>query len=63
MKITFRDKEFLWEEAKMRGDDILKKMGLNRESALLIKNGALATEKDWFTENDSIEVHTAISGG
>jgi len=47
----------------MKGREIIRRVGLSAEAALLVRNGELATEEDWFKSEDEIEVYTAISGG
>ncbi|HLD30185.1 MAG TPA: thiamine biosynthesis protein ThiS [bacterium] len=63
MKVKFRSEFFSWPEEKMKGREIIRRVGLSAEAALLVRNGELATEEDWFKSEDEIEVYTAISGG
>ena len=63
MKVKFRNTVYSWPEDKLRGREIFKRLGLSAEAGIIVKNGDLAPEEDWFRSEDEIEVFTAISGG
>jgi len=50
-------------DSKMRGIDLLKKLNLQPQSNIIIKNGEVITEDEYIEQNDEVEIINAISGG
>ncbi len=44
-------------------DDLLKKLGINRETVLTSRNGVISLEEEVLEEGDIVEIIPAISGG
>jgi sulfur carrier protein len=65
IKVKYRGKEktLFFEKDKVKASDILKALGLSSEHAFVAKNGEIASEDDLITQEDSIKVVNAISGG
>ena len=42
---------------------LLKKIKVNPETVIIVKNNELVTEKDVLNNNDSIKILSVISGG
>ncbi|PIN75932.1 hypothetical protein COT48_00045 [Candidatus Woesearchaeota archaeon CG08_land_8_20_14_0_20_47_9] len=42
---------------------LLKKLRLNQDSVLIVKNGKLVTEKERLGERDNIKIMRVFSGG
>jgi len=62
MKVTYRDKE--WElPGGMTVRDAIRKVGLQPETVLAIRDGKLLTEDVIVQENDRIKLVAVISGG
>ncbi|MBS3165810.1 MoaD/ThiS family protein [Candidatus Woesearchaeota archaeon] len=43
--------------------ELLKKLRINKEVVLVVKNGVLVTEEEKLNEKDKIELISVISGG
>jgi len=50
-------------DSKMRGIDLLKKLNLQPQSNIIMKNGEVITEDEYIEQNDEVEIINAISGG
>ena len=44
-------------------EDLLKKLGINRETVLTSRNGVISLEEEVLEEGDIVEIIPAISGG
>lgn len=42
---------------------LLQKLGINRETVLVRKNGSISVEEEEMKEGDTVEIIKAISGG
>ena len=47
----------------MRVNDLVKRLGLNRESVLVIRGDSLVTGDATLHDGDDIEIRPVISGG
>jgi sulfur carrier protein len=47
----------------IRVHDLVKRLGLNRESVLVIRDDSLVTGDATLHDNDDIEIRPVISGG
>lgn len=64
VEVIFNDKTYNIEvEGKIRGKDILDKLGLNYEEYLLIVNGKLTPVKEEIKDKSKVEILPVISGG
>jgi sulfur carrier protein ThiS len=62
MKVTYRDKE--WElPGGMTVRDVIRKVGLQPELVLAVRDGKLLTEDVIVQEHDQIKLVAVISGG
>lgn len=50
-------------EGKRHVAALLRELGLNQESHLVIRNGQLLTRDDMVREDDTVEILSTISGG
>ncbi|MCD6574298.1 MoaD/ThiS family protein [Candidatus Aerophobetes bacterium] len=62
MKVKVKDKVYQF-NSKMRGIELLKKLNLQPQSNIIIRNGQVITEEDYLEPKDSVEIINAISGG
>ncbi|MFQ5474909.1 MAG: MoaD/ThiS family protein [Candidatus Nanoarchaeia archaeon] len=64
MKV-FIEKEDKTVEIKFEGavEVLLGKLKINRETVLVVKNGALATKEEHLDDSDDIKLLSIISGG
>jgi len=62
MKVKIGNKVYQF-DSKMRGIDLLKKLNLQPQSNIIIKNGEVITEDEYIEQNDEVEIINAISGG
>lgn len=62
MKVTYRNKE--WElPGGMTVRDVIRKVGLEPELVLAVRNGQLLTEDVIVQEDDHVKLVAVISGG
>lgn len=62
MKVIYRDKE--WElRGGMTARDVIKKVGLDPEAVLVIRNGSLVTDDVILSDEDELKLIAVISGG
>lgn len=62
MKVTYRNKE--WElPGRMTVRELIRKVGLQPELVLAVRDGQLLTEDTLVEENDHIKLVAVISGG
>ena len=47
----------------VRVNDLVKRLGLNRESVLVIRSDKLVTGDAWLDDDDVVEIRPVISGG
>ena len=62
MKVKVKDKVYQF-NSKMKGIELLKKLNLQPQSNIIIRNGQVITEEDYLEPKDSVEIINAISGG
>jgi sulfur carrier protein len=65
MKIVIRNpkRRELELTGKRRVQDMLRELGLNPESVLVIRRGEMLTRDEMVDADDTIEILSAISGG
>lgn len=62
MKIIYRDKE--WElPGGMTARDAIKKVGLDPEAVLVVRNGELVTDDVVLCDGDEVKLVAVVSGG
>ena len=62
MRITYRDKE--WElSGGMTARDAIKKVGLDPEAVLVVRNGELVTDDIILSHEDAVKLIAVVSGG
>ena len=62
MIITYREKE--WElKGGMTARDAIRKVGLDPEAVLVIRNGELVTDDVILADSDDVRLVSVISGG
>jgi|Deesub1362A_J573_1020465.scaffolds.fasta_scaffold00098_35 sulfur carrier protein ThiS len=62
VKIRREEKSVILDEGSTI-NDLLKKLGINRETVLIRRNGKLCIEEEVLNDRDSVEIIPAISGG
>ncbi len=62
MQVTYRDKQFTFEET-MTVQQLLKKLRLLPESVLVVRNGQLITEDHHLAPEDVVKIVAVVSGG
>ncbi len=55
--------ELEFEGEKVKALELLKAMGLSRESAFVVRGEELLTEEDFIKDGEEVRVVNAISGG
>ncbi len=62
MNIIYRDKE--WElPGGMTARDAIKKVGLDPEAMLVVRNGELVTDDVILSDEDEVRLIAVVSGG
>jgi sulfur carrier protein len=62
MKIVYRDK--VWElKGGMTARDAIRKVGLDPEAVLVVRNGELVTEDTILRDEDEVKLVAVVSGG
>ena len=62
MRITYRDKA--WElPGGMTARDAIKKVGLDPEAVLVVRNGELVTDDVILSDEDEVKLIAVVSGG
>jgi sulfur carrier protein ThiS len=62
MRITYRDKA--WElPGGMTARDTIKKVGLDPEAVLVVRNGELVTDDVILSDEDEVKLIAVVSGG
>lgn len=62
MRITYRDKA--WElPGGMTARDAIKKVGLDPEAVLIVRNGELVTDDIILSGGDEVKLIAVVSGG
>jgi sulfur carrier protein ThiS len=62
MKLIYRDKE--WElRGGMTARDAIKKVGLDPEAVLVVRNGQLVTDDVILADQDEVKLVAVVSGG
>ena len=62
MKIIYRDKK--WElPGGMTARDAIKKVGLEPEAVLVVRNGELVTDDVILSDEDEVKLIAVVSGG
>lgn len=46
-----------------KGSDLLRSLGVNLETVLLIRNEELVSSEDFLDKNDNVKIISVISGG
>ena len=62
MKVKFLNKEFEFEKT-LRVYELLKKLNLNYEEVVVVKNGEVLADDDLIKENEEVEIINVVSGG
>lgn len=65
MKIVIRNprRRELEVHGRRRVADLLRELGLNPESHVVIRGEELLTRDEWLQDTDTVEIISAISGG
>ncbi len=50
-------------ERGMKAEQLLKKLQLNPESVIVIRNQELLSPEDWIDQEDKVSIRSVISGG
>ncbi len=62
MEIVFRDKK--WDlHGSTTARDVIKKIGVDPESVLVVVNGRLVTDDTLLKEGDQVKLVAVVSGG
>lgn len=62
MRITYRDKA--WElPGGMTAQDAVRKVGLDPEAVLVVRNGELVTDDVILRDEDEVKLIAVVSGG
>jgi len=62
MKVKYDGREYKF-EGRLRGRDIIRKLGLNTEAVLVIVEGKLVSLEDYIDSDKEVEIVKVISGG
>ncbi|HAA89025.1 MAG: ThiamineS protein [Thermoanaerobacterales bacterium 50_218] len=62
MKVKYQGK-VIEVKGNRRGKEVLRELGINPETVLVIREGELVTEDTMLSEDDQIEIISVISGG
>ena len=62
MKVKYDGREYEF-EGRLRGRDIIRKLGLNTEAVLMIVEGKLVSLEDYIDSDKEVEIVKVISGG
>jgi len=62
MKVKYDGREYEF-EGRLRGRDIIRKLGLNTEAVLVIVEGKLVSLEDYIDSDKEVEIIKVISGG
>ncbi len=63
IKVTYRGREVVIEEDKIKVKDLLRKMGLSPLSAIVVREDEILSEEDLVKSGERIRIVNAISGG
>lgn len=61
--VIYRSKRIVLEEKEITAKEILKRLGLSREYAFVVKDGNILDENEIVREGEEVRVVNAISGG
>jgi len=62
MKVKYNGRKYEF-EGRLRGRDIIRKLGLNTEAVLMIVEGKLVSLEDYIDGDKEVEIIKVISGG
>jgi sulfur carrier protein len=64
MKIFIeKEKKEIKRKFQGRVKDLLKELGINQETVIVVRNGELITEEDIIKESDELRILSVVSGG
>ncbi len=63
IKVTYRGREVVIEEDKIKVKDLLREMGLSPLSAIVVREDEILSEEDLVKSGERIRIVNAISGG
>ena len=63
VRIVARRTEIELNEDRIIAGELLKKLGISIEEAVIVRNGEIITEDDEIKDGDTVEIFPVASGG
>jgi len=62
MKVKVKNKTYQF-NIKLKAKELLRKLNLQSQSSIVVRNGEVITEDEYIQPEDEVEIIDAISGG
>ncbi|RLE13699.1 thiamine biosynthesis protein ThiS [Candidatus Aerophobetes bacterium] len=62
MKVKVKNKIYQF-NIKLKAKELLRKLNLQSQSSIVVRNGEVITEDEYIQPEDEVEIIDAISGG